>query len=127
MLLRKTSADDRSSERLQLDIERLDIASQGTLEFFQPDMEKFTCIKLAYEAGRAGGTAPAILNVANDVVEDLFLHDKIAFVDISRILEEVLGKSDILQNPDISSVIQSDKQARAAALEIATTESASHA
>ena len=63
-------------ERLALNIERLDLATIGKLEFFPPDRVKFRCIELAYLAGNIGGTAPAVLNAANEIVVDKFFTEK---------------------------------------------------
>ena len=73
-------------ERLQLETPRVNLAEVGKLEFFPPDFEKFPCLRLAFEAGRRGGTAPAILNAANEAAVDLFLRDKIPFAKIPALL-----------------------------------------
>jgi 1-deoxy-D-xylulose-5-phosphate reductoisomerase len=99
-------------ERLALETPRLDLASVGKLEFFPPDFGKFPCLRLAYEAGRRGGTAPAVLNAANEAVVDLFLKDKIAFHRIPAILEEVLGRASIVPLDSLETAVAADAWAR---------------
>ncbi|HYA15338.1 MAG TPA: 1-deoxy-D-xylulose-5-phosphate reductoisomerase [Syntrophales bacterium] len=69
----------------------LDLLTVGAFEFFRPDMEKFPTLRLAYEAGKAGGTMPAVLNAANEVAVGAFLDETIKFTDISKIIEEVIA------------------------------------
>jgi 1-deoxy-D-xylulose-5-phosphate reductoisomerase len=79
-------------ERLPLDTKRIDLTALGQLAFSAPDFAKFPCLELAYAAGRGGGTLPAVLNAANEVLVDAFLKEKIAFLDIPRCLEQCLAK-----------------------------------
>jgi len=104
-------------ERWPLNVERLDMAKIAKLEFFPPDFEKFPCLALAYKAGHLGGTAPAILNAANEVVVAKFLAEKIAFTDIPEILTEILASASVKQNPTLDDVLSADKWARQAAEE----------
>ncbi len=104
-------------ERLALETPRLDLAAVGKLEFFPPDLGKFPCLRLAYEAGRRGGTAPAVLNAANEAAVDLFLKDRIAFHRIPSILEEVLGRAKIVPLDSLETAIAADQWARDAAIE----------
>ena len=104
-------------ERWPLNVERLDMAKIAKLEFFPPDFEKFPCLALAYKAGHLGGTAPAILNAANEVVVAKFLAEKIAFTDIPEILTEILASASVKQNPNLDDVLSADKWARQAAEE----------
>jgi 1-deoxy-D-xylulose-5-phosphate reductoisomerase len=99
-------------ERLQLETPRLDLATVGKLEFFPPDFEKFPCLRLAFEAGRRGGTAPAVLNAANEAVVDLFLNDKIPFYKIPALLEDVLGRATIVDLDSIETAVAADAWAR---------------
>jgi 1-deoxy-D-xylulose-5-phosphate reductoisomerase len=99
-------------ERLALETPRLDLASIGKLEFFPPDFGKFPCLRLAYEAGRRGGTAPAVLNAANEAAVDLFLRDKIAFARIPSLLEEVLGRASIVPLDSLETAVAADQWAR---------------
>ncbi len=99
-------------ERWPLAVERIDLKSLGKLEFFAPDTDKFPCLALAYEAGRMGGNAPAIINAANEVAVDLFLREKIAFNDIAELVATTLQSGEITENPDLENVLQSDAWAR---------------
>jgi 1-deoxy-D-xylulose-5-phosphate reductoisomerase len=73
-------------ERLSAELPPLDLTMLGKLEFFAPDTEKFPCVALAYDALRRGGTAPAVLNAANEVAVAAFLDEKIKFGDIPRLI-----------------------------------------
>jgi 1-deoxy-D-xylulose-5-phosphate reductoisomerase len=108
-------------ERLQLETPRLDLAAVGKLEFFPPDFEKFPCLALAFEAGRRGGTAPAVLNAANEAAVDLFLRDKIPFARIPALLEEVLGRAAITELDSIETAVAADAWARAETVETAAS------
>jgi 1-deoxy-D-xylulose-5-phosphate reductoisomerase len=99
-------------ERLQLETPRLDLATVGKLEFFPPDFDKFPCLRLAFEAGRRGGTAPAVLNAANEAVVDLFLRDMIPFHKIPALLEDVLGRATITELHSIEEAVAADAWAR---------------
>jgi len=77
-------------DRLPTPLDRLDIYKMPTLEFLEPDMEKFPCLGLAYKALAAGGTAPAVLNAANEIAVESFLNKELAFTDIPRIIEATL-------------------------------------
>ncbi|MCX5943500.1 MAG: 1-deoxy-D-xylulose-5-phosphate reductoisomerase, partial [Cyanobacteria bacterium] len=74
-------------ERLETPWRRLDLTEVGQLSFRQPDPAKYPCMQLAYAAGRAGGTMPAAMNAANEQAVALFLEERIAFVDIPRLIE----------------------------------------
>jgi 1-deoxy-D-xylulose-5-phosphate reductoisomerase len=99
-------------ERLPLKVRRLELTDIGKLEFFAPDMDKFSCLRLAYEAGRLGGTAPAILNAANEAAVALFLEEKIRFTDIPEILEQVLGRASIGPLSSLEEAVSADEWAR---------------
>lgn len=104
-------------ERLALETPRLDLATVGKLEFFPPDLGKFPCLRLAYEAGRRGGTAPAVLNAANEAAVDLFLREKIPFVKIPALLEDVLGRASIVPLDSLETAVAADQWAREAVVE----------
>lgn len=106
--------------RLALETPRLDLATVGKLEFFPPDYGKFPCLRLAFEAGTRGGTAPAILNAANEAAVDLFLNDKLAFHRIPTLLEDVLGRATIADLDSIETAVAADEWARNAVLETVT-------
>ena len=68
-------------------------------------MERFPCLRLAYEAGRAGGTAPAVLVGADETAAALFLEGRIGFPQIAQILEDVLARHTVVDNPDLETVL----------------------
>ncbi len=81
---------------------RLDLAAIGELTFEEPDLEKFPCITLAYDALRRGGSAPAALNLANDLAVQAFLEDQLAFAAIPRVLERVLSEHPFIETPTLA-------------------------
>jgi 1-deoxy-D-xylulose-5-phosphate reductoisomerase len=112
-------------ERWPLNVDRLDMAKVAKLEFYPPDIDKFPCLGLAYRAGNLGGTAPAILNAANEAVVARFLEDRpagsdgaVGFTDIPRILASVLDSAQVRQKPTLDQVLEADAWARKAALRL---------
>ena len=89
------------------------------LKFSQPDPVKFPCLLLAMEAGKEGGTCPAVLCAADEVAVDLFLNRRIGFTGIPRLVEAVLNKHSNNTHPDIDDIKEADRWAREQALEIA--------
>jgi len=79
-------------ERIPLDLPALDLCSVGQLTFMEPDTTRFHCLRLAYETLEAGGTAPAVLNAANEVAVEAFLDERIAFLDIPRVISMTLDR-----------------------------------
>ena len=77
-------------ERADVDVPRLDLAAVGELTFEAPDLETFACLRLALEAGAAGGTAPCVLNAADEVAVAAFLDGRIPFTAIAAAIERVL-------------------------------------
>jgi 1-deoxy-D-xylulose-5-phosphate reductoisomerase len=77
-------------ERADVDVPRLDLAAAGSLTFEEPDFETFACLRLALEAGRAGGTAPCVLNAADEVAVAAFLQERIPFTAIPAVIERVM-------------------------------------
>jgi 1-deoxy-D-xylulose-5-phosphate reductoisomerase len=77
-------------ERADVDVPRLDLAAAGSLTFEQPDFETFACLRLALEAGRAGGTAPCVLNAADEIAVAAFLEERIPFTAIPAVIERVM-------------------------------------
>lgn len=101
-------------ERLHMSGERLDLF-KTPLEFFEPDLEKFRCLALAYEAIRRGGNAPCVVNAANEVVNLAFRRDRCSFLDMGNIIAKTLDKATVIQNPTLDDYIASDKEARSIA------------
>jgi 1-deoxy-D-xylulose-5-phosphate reductoisomerase len=101
-------------ERIHTDWERLDLVKSGDLTFREPDHDKYPCMQLAYVAGRAGGSMPAVLNAANEQAVALFLEEKIQFLDIPKVIEKVCDKhqKDNCQSPALDDILAADKWAR---------------
>jgi len=100
-------------DRWNLDVEELDFAKIGKLEFYEPDIEKFPLLKIAYDIGNLGGGYPIVLTTADELAVNLFLKGKIKFLDIPKLISETLDKIDI-QAPksldDISFIIEETKR-----------------
>ncbi|MEG4518199.1 MULTISPECIES: 1-deoxy-D-xylulose-5-phosphate reductoisomerase [unclassified Microcoleus] len=101
-------------ERIHTDWERLDLVKAGDLTFREPDHEKYPCMQLAYAAGRAGGSMPAVLNAANEQAVALFLQEKIQFLDIPKLIEKVCDKhqTDNCESPALDDILAADRWAR---------------
>lgn len=101
-------------ERIHTDWPQLDLVKSGDLTFREPDHHKYPCMQLAYAAGRAGGSMPAVLNAANEQAVALFLEEKIQFLDIPKVIEKVCDKHqpDNCQSPLLDDIIAADKWAR---------------
>jgi len=93
---------------------RLDLTRVGSFHFEKPDMEKFPCLGLGYEAKRTGGTMPAVLNAANEMAVGSFLEGKISFVDIPFNIEKIMKKHRVVRHPDIDEILEADRWAREA-------------
>ena len=104
-------------DRLDSGVSALDLMKIARLDFEAPDMTRFPCLRLAYEALKRGETAPAILNAANEVAVAAFLQQKISFIDIARMIEAVLVSAEIQPASTLDTVIAADMAARAAAME----------
>lgn len=98
-------------ERLPLNGDRLDLFRQP-LEFFEPDMEKFRCLAMAYEAIRRGGNVPCIMNAANEVVNEAFRHDLCGFLQMADIIEATMQRATFIAQPTYDDYIASDAEAR---------------
>ena len=101
-------------ERVYTNWERLNLVKSGNLTFREPDHQKYPCMRLAYAAGRAGGSMPAVLNAANEQVVALFLDEKIHYLDIPKCIEFVCDRhqNDNKQNPSLDDILAADKWAR---------------
>lgn len=98
-------------ERLPLNGDRLDLFRQP-LEFFEPDMEKFRCLSMAYESIRRGGNVPCIMNAANEVVNEAFRHDRCGFLQMADIIEATMQRATFIAQPTYDDYIASDAEAR---------------
>ena len=101
-------------ERISTNWERLDLVKAGSLTFRAPDHQKYPCMQLAYAAGRAGGTMPAVLNAANEQAVALFLDEKIGFLDIPRLIETVCDRHHPhnRSEPTLEDILTADQWAR---------------
>jgi 1-deoxy-D-xylulose-5-phosphate reductoisomerase len=101
-------------ERIHTDWPQLDLVKSGDLTFREPDHEKYPCMQLAYAAGRAGGSMPAVLNAANEQAVALFLEEKITFLDIPKLIEKVCDKHQIdnCESPALDDILAADRWAR---------------
>jgi 1-deoxy-D-xylulose-5-phosphate reductoisomerase len=102
-------------ERIASGVAQLDLTQVGTLQFEKPDFGRFPCLALAYEALRAGGTAPALLNAANEVAVQAFLDERIGFRRIDRVIAQVMDQLPHGAASSIEAVMAQDALARAAA------------
>lgn len=98
-------------ERLPLNGERLNLFSQP-LEFFEPDMQKFRCLHMAYESIRKGGNMPCIVNAANEVVNEAFRKDRCGFLDMGDIIERTMQKATFIAKPTFDDYFATDAEAR---------------
>ena len=104
-------------DRLTLTGDRLDLFKHP-LEFFEPDLEKFRCLALAFEAIRRGGNMPCIVNAANEIVNRAFLEDRCSFPQIAETIERTMERATFNANPDYDVYIETDREARAIAREL---------
>ncbi len=93
-------------------VARLDLTRLQGLHFHIPDRKKFPCVELAYAAGRKGGTAPAVLNAANEAAVSAFLAGKLLFTGIPRVIERVLSRHRSVKNGGLSAIMAADLWAR---------------
>lgn len=106
--------------RLQAgDYKRLNLLEIGKLHFRAPDLVRFPLLGLCFEAGRAGGSVPAVLNSANEVANELFRQGRIGFLDIERILMQVMDRHERIAHPTLDEVLTVDAWGRKAAAELA--------
>lgn len=104
-------------DRLPLDGQRLDLFRQP-LEFFEPDLDKFRCLALAFEAIHHGGNMPCILNAANEIVNEAFRQARCSFIAMADIIEKTMERSAFDANPTYETYIQTDQEARRIAREM---------
>ncbi len=99
-------------DRIAADYERADMARIGTLTFEEPDRETFPCLQLAFDSLQAGGTAPAVLNAANEVGVAAFLRGDIPFPGIPAVIADALDRCDIRPADTLETVVEADREAR---------------
>lgn len=104
-------------DRIHLNEDRLDLFKQP-LEFFEPDLDKFRCLALVFEAIKKGGNMPCIVNAANEIVNRGFLEDKCGFTQMSDIIEKTMSRVSFSSAPDYDTYVSTDAEARRVANEL---------
>ena len=99
-------------KRLPLSGEKLDLFKSHSLEFFEPDLDKFRCLALAFEAIKQGGNAPCIVNAANEIVNRAFLEDRCGFLQMADVITQTLQRATFIKQPTYENYIESDAEAR---------------
>ncbi|MDJ0707162.1 MAG: 1-deoxy-D-xylulose-5-phosphate reductoisomerase [Leptolyngbyaceae cyanobacterium MO_188.B28] len=107
-------------ERIYTDWEQLDLVKAGNLTFRDPDHQKYPCMSIAYAAGRTGGAMTAVLNAANEQVVSLFLEEKVQFLDMPKLIEQVCDRyrSHNPANPTLEDILAADQWARSEVLSL---------
>lgn len=91
--------------------ERVDFAKIGSITFMKPDLEKFKGFKLAYDAGRTGGTMPTIYNAANELAVSKFLNREIQYLEIADLIEQAMESHKVIENPTLEQILEAEKEA----------------
>jgi 1-deoxy-D-xylulose-5-phosphate reductoisomerase len=104
-------------QRLPLSGSRLDLFRQP-LEFFEPDLKKFHCLALAFEAIARGGNMPCIVNAANEIVNRAFLEDRCSFLQMGEVIEQTMSKVAFDKQPTYETYVATDAEARRVATEL---------
>jgi 1-deoxy-D-xylulose-5-phosphate reductoisomerase len=99
-------------ERLKSDFPRFNFMNFPSLSFEQADRETFRCLTLAFEAMQKGGNMPCILNAANEVAVSQFLDNKIRFLQIAEVVEEMMSRADFIASPTLEDYLETDKAVR---------------
>ena len=105
-------------QRILSGVAPLDLASNSPLEFYTPDLEKFACLRLAFEALKQGGNAMGTINAANEIAVDAFLKQTISFLDIPRVIEQTLTQTKHLTLNSLDAIIANDQETRDLASQI---------
>ena len=104
--------------RLPLSGSRLNLFETQKLEFFEPDLNKFRCLALAFESIQKGGNMPCIVNAANEIVNRAFLEDRCGFLQMSDVISETMARCTFSANPDYDTYVATDAEARRIATEL---------
>lgn len=104
-------------KRLPLSGERLNLFKQP-LEFFEPDLNRFRCLAMAYESLRIGGNVPCIVNAANEIVNEAFRKDKCGFLQMGDVIAETMQKASFIASPSLDDLLATDAEARRLAAEL---------
>ena len=93
-------------------LEKLDFTKLAGLEFFEPEWEKFPALSLAFEAGRTGKSATAVLNAANEIAVAAFLENRLSFLGIPKLVEDVLNHHNLVDIESFEQLLEIDQWAR---------------
>jgi len=99
-------------QRIDSGVEPLDIFEVARLEFEKPDLNRFPCLKMAYESLKIGGTATTALNAANEIAVDAFLNEQLGFTNIAKVIEKTLEEVSVVAAANLSTILQADSDAR---------------
>ena len=99
-------------ERFGNKFERTDLTRINNLTFYEPDFEKYECLKLAFNTLETGGTTPCIMNAANEVAVDKFLNRKIKFSQIPVLIKKALNRIENHKSPDLNTIFECDRETR---------------
>jgi len=105
-------------ERIESGVEPLDMFRVGQLNFEKPNLERFPCLRLAFEAAEAGGTASTVLNAANEIAVAAFLDNKLGFTGIAKVIEATMDAVDFKEADSLETILSVDAQARQVASDI---------
>jgi 1-deoxy-D-xylulose-5-phosphate reductoisomerase len=105
-------------QRLPLSGDRLDLFKARSLEFFEPDLDKFQCLRMAYEAISQGGNMPCIVNAANEIVNRAFLEDRCSFLQMGDIIAKTMQRATYIKTPSYDDYLATDAEARRIANEL---------
>jgi 1-deoxy-D-xylulose-5-phosphate reductoisomerase len=108
-------------QRRQTPTERLDLTQAGTLTFEPPDLERFPCLQLAYDAAQIGGTMPAVMSGADEVAVQTFLERRIRFDEIPRLIAATMARHAVHMQPSLHELLEADAWARATAWTLVET------
>jgi len=98
--------------RLKSDFPRFNFLDHPSLTFEQPDLQTFQNLQLAFNALNKGGNMPCVLNAANEVAVDAFLHDRIGFLDMSDLISDCMAKATFMERPTYEDYVKSDAETR---------------
>jgi 1-deoxy-D-xylulose-5-phosphate reductoisomerase len=108
-------------DRINAGVAPLNLTQMANLQFSEPDFDRFPCLALAFEAAKAGGTAPAILNAANEVAVAAFLDQRLSYLQIASVVRETLSAIQSVPASSIDIVLGADAQARQVAVQLVPT------
>ena len=99
-------------QRLETDYPKFDLTTCSTLTFYAPDRETFSCIDIAYQVIAKGGNMPCVMNAANEIAVDAFLHNKIRFPDIAKVIGETMARVPLVERPGYNDYVATNAEAR---------------